>query len=184
MGLPAVLKTRRGGYDGKLQAVLRTPDDVEEAWSGLPRVPLIVEERVEFDREVSVVAVRGVDGAIRCWPVVANVHRDGILRLSRAPTPGLTHELQALAEAISARVLDALDYVGVLAIELFEADGELFANELAPRVHNSGHWTIEGAVTSQFENHLRRDRGLAARVDRGSGRQRDGQLHRRAARCP
>lgn len=155
VGLPAVLKTRRGGYDGKLQAVLRTPDDVEEAWSGLPRVPLIVEERVEFEREVSVLAVRGVDGAMRCWPVVANVHRDGILRLSRAPTPGLTHELQALAEAIAARVLEALEYVGVLAIELFEVDGELFANELAPRVHNSGHWTIEGAVTSQFENHLR-----------------------------
>jgi 5-(carboxyamino)imidazole ribonucleotide synthase len=155
VGLPAVLKTRRGGYDGKLQAVLRAPDDVEEAWSGLPRVPLIVEERVEFEREVSVVAVRGFDGAIRCWPVVANVHRDGILRLSRAPTPGLTDELQALAEAISARVVEALEYVGVLAIELFEVDGELFANELAPRVHNSGHWTIEGAVTSQFENHLR-----------------------------
>jgi 5-(carboxyamino)imidazole ribonucleotide synthase len=162
-GLPAVLKTRRGGYDGKGQAVLRGAADVDRAWSELGDggggAGLIVESLVPFDRELSVLAVRGVDGAVACWPLVENHHEGGILRVSRAPAPGVEdradHDLQARGEAVAARLLDDLDHVGVLAVELFDVGGELLANEIAPRVHNSGHWTIEGAVTSQFENHVR-----------------------------
>lgn len=155
IGLPAVLKTRRGGYDGKGQRVLRTAADVGTAWDELGGVPLILEGHVDFERELSVLAVRGRDGDTRCWPLVENHHEDGILRLSIAPAPRTDHVLQSGGEAIAAAVLDELDYVGVLAVELFEHDGALLANELAPRVHNSGHWTIEGAKTSQFEQHLR-----------------------------
>jgi 5-(carboxyamino)imidazole ribonucleotide synthase len=155
LGLPAVLKTRRGGYDGKGQRVLAAPRDVEHAWGELGGVPLILERLVPFDREVSILAVRARDRTTACWPLVENVHDDGILRTSRAPAPGTTGSLQATAELYAARLLDELDYVGVLAIELFQVGPDLVANELAPRVHNSGHWTIEGAVTSQFENHLR-----------------------------
>jgi 5-(carboxyamino)imidazole ribonucleotide synthase len=154
IGLPAILKTRRGGYDGKGQRVLSSVGDVDAAWKELGDERLILEQMVSFDREISVLAVRGRDGDTVCWPVVENEHRDGILRTSRAPAPG-SGALQAKAEEYAGRVLDDLHYVGVLAIELFEVDGRLLANELAPRVHNSGHWTIEGAVTSQFENHLR-----------------------------
>jgi 5-(carboxyamino)imidazole ribonucleotide synthase len=161
-GLPAVLKTRRGGYDGKGQVVLRTRDDIDAAWSDLGGEPLILESLVPFDRELSVLAVRGVDGEVRCWPLVENHHDGGILRVSRAPAGGtegggdrVGGSLQARAEELAARLLDDLDHVGVLAVELFDVDGELLANEIAPRVHNSGHWTIEGAVTSQFENHVR-----------------------------
>jgi len=154
-GLPAVLKTRRGGYDGKGQFVLHTAADLDAAWAELGGVPLILESLVPFDRELSVLAVRGADGATACWPLVENVHEGGILRISRAPAPGLDPALQLRAEDIAARLLTDLDHVGVLAVELFEVAGELLANEIAPRVHNSGHWTIEGAETSQFENHLR-----------------------------
>jgi 5-(carboxyamino)imidazole ribonucleotide synthase len=154
-GLPAVLKTRRGGYDGKGQAVLRDPGDLDRAWGELGGAPLILESMVAFDRELSVLAVRGQDGRVACWPLVANRHDAGILRVSRAPAPGLDAGLQARAETIAAHLLDDLDHVGVLAVELFDVAGDLLANEIAPRVHNSGHWTIEGAVTSQFENHLR-----------------------------
>jgi len=154
IGLPAVLKTRRGGYDGKGQHVLRDPSDIEEAWDSIGGVPLILERLVPFDRELSVLAARGLDGATRIWPLVQNEHRDGILRISRAPAPDLSAELQAAGEQIARRLLDELDYVGVLAVELFDHDGALLANELAPRVHNSGHWTIEGAETSQFRQHL------------------------------
>jgi 5-(carboxyamino)imidazole ribonucleotide synthase len=155
VGLPAVLKTRRGGYDGKGQRVLRTADDADAAWSELSGAPLILEGFVPFSREVSIIAVRALDGEVACWPVVENVHRDGILRVTRAPAPGVDAAYQARAEALAHRLLTDLDHVGVLAIELFEIDGELLANEFAPRVHNSGHWTIEGADTSQFENHVR-----------------------------
>jgi 5-(carboxyamino)imidazole ribonucleotide synthase len=155
LGLPAVLKTRRGGYDGKGQVVLREPEDVDQAWSELGGAPLILEAHVPFDRELSVLAVRGRDGATACWPLVENHHRGGILRLSRAPAPGLTATLQEAGAQLARKLLDELEYAGVLAVELFEVGGELLVNELAPRVHNSGHWTIEGAVTSQFENHLR-----------------------------
>jgi len=155
IGFPAVLKTRRGGYDGKGQRVLRHTDELGPAWDDLGGVPLLLEQLVPFDREVSVLAVRGRDGETAHWPLVENEHRAGILRVSRAPAPGTDTALERLAADYAGRVLDELEYVGVLAIELFQMGGDLLANELAPRVHNSGHWTIEGAVTSQFENHLR-----------------------------
>jgi 5-(carboxyamino)imidazole ribonucleotide synthase len=155
IGLPAVLKTRRGGYDGKGQAVLRDPADVVRASHELGGVPLILEGFVPFRRELSIVAVRGTDGATQCWPVVENTHRDGILRVTRAPAPGHNADLQAAAEACIRPLFDAFDYVGVGCVELFDTDAGLLANEIAPRVHNSGHWSIEGAETSQFANHLR-----------------------------
>ena len=155
VGLPAVLKTRRGGYDGKGQRVLRSAADLDGAWEALGRVPLLLEALVAFERELSLVAVRGLDGETACYPLVETEHEGGVLRVVRAPAPRVSAARQAEAEAIAGRLLDELDYVGVLAVELFDRDGSLFANEVAPRVHNSGHWTIEGAVTSQFENHLR-----------------------------
>lgn len=155
IGLPAVLKTRRFGYDGKGQMVLRTAEDVAAGWRELGGVPLILEGFVPFDREVSVVAVRSRTGELAFYPLPENSHRDGILARSLAPAPDLTAALQARAEEYATAVLHALNYVGVLAIELFQVGESLLANEMAPRVHNSGHWTIEGAETSQFENHLR-----------------------------
>lgn len=160
LGLPAVVKTRRMGYDGKGQWILRTQEDVKIAREGLPRLPIIVERFVPFSRELSVIAVRGKAGETAFYPLVENHHRSGILRLSLAPAPGITPQIQRAAEEASRKVLESLNYVGVLAIEFFECDGQLLANEMAPRVHNSGHWTIEGAVTSQFENHLRAINGL------------------------
>lgn len=154
-GLPAILKTRRLGYDGKGQMAIRTPEELPEAWNALGGVPSLLEGFVQFEREVSILAVRSSTGETKFYPLVENTHLGGILRISRSQTPPLTAELQALAESHASRVLDALDYVGVLAIEFFQSDGTLVANEMAPRVHNSGHWTIEGAETSQFENHLR-----------------------------
>jgi 5-(carboxyamino)imidazole ribonucleotide synthase len=155
-GLPAVLKTRRGGYDGKGQHVLREAADLDVAWTELGDAgPLILETLVPFDRELSVIAVRGLDGEVACWPLVENRHELGILRLSRAPASGVDDALQARAEQLASRLLDDLEHVGVLTVELFQVGDTLLANEIAPRVHNSGHWTIEGAVTSQFENHLR-----------------------------
>ncbi|MCX8103908.1 MAG: 5-(carboxyamino)imidazole ribonucleotide synthase [Candidatus Bipolaricaulota bacterium] len=155
IGLPAVLKTRRFGYDGKGQYLIRERDDLERAWVVLGGVPLILEEFIAFERELSVLAVRARTGEIRCYPLVENYHREGILRRSLAPAPRTPSALQERAERYARAILEALDYIGVLALELFERHGELLANEMAPRVHNSGHWTIEGAVTSQFENHLR-----------------------------
>ena len=155
IGTPAILKTRRGGYDGKGQFVVREPTDADAAFAALGGVPLILEAMVPFDRELSVIAARGLDGDVRCFPLVDNTHRDGILRVSRAPAPGLDDARQAQGEAIAQRLLDDLAYVGVLTVELFDVGGTLLANEIAPRVHNSGHWTIEGAETSQFEQHLR-----------------------------
>ncbi len=160
VGLPAVLKTRRLGYDGKGQVVLRAPGDVDAAWDALGGVPLLLEGFVPFDRELSIVAARGVGGEVAAFPVVANHHEAGILRLTLAPAPELGQGLRERAEALVGQVLDALDHVGVIAVELFEVGGRLLANELAPRVHNSGHWTIEGAETSQFEQHLRAVCGL------------------------
>ena len=141
---PALLKTRRLGYDGKGQRLVETRPGTVPGH--------VLEERVSFDRELSLLAVRGRDGETRFWPLVENVHRDGILRTSRAPANDAP---QAEAEAYATRLLAELGYVGVLTLELFEVGGTLLANEFAPRVHNSGHWTIEGAATSQFENHLR-----------------------------
>ena len=163
IGLPCILKTRRLGYDGKGQFRLKTPADLDAAWVALgpqaPKVGLILEAFVPFEREVSVVAVRGRDGEFRAWPLTEYWHRDGILSASMAPcADGAALESQAVAYA--RKVAEALDYVGVFALELFVRDGQLLANEMAPRVHNSGHWTIEGAETSQFENHLRAVLGL------------------------
>jgi 5-(carboxyamino)imidazole ribonucleotide synthase len=155
LGCPAVLKTRRLGYDGKGQHVIQTPGDAERAWATLGDAPLVLESFVRFDRELSILAVRGQDGATACYPLVENLHAGGILRRSLVPAAGASPALQARAEEHAHRVLEALGYVGVLAIDLFQAGDRLLANEIAPRVHNSGHWTIEGAVTSQFENHLR-----------------------------
>lgn len=160
IGLPAVLKTCRMGYDGKGQWILRTAQDVSKARAELPKVDLIFERFVPFRRELSILAVRSRNGEIAFYPVVENQHRGGILRLSLAPAPGLEPLVQRAAEDIARRVLESLKYVGVLAIEFFEHEGSLLANEMAPRVHNSGHWTIEGAVSSQFENHLRAVLGL------------------------
>lgn len=157
IGLPAVLKTRTMGYDGKGQKVLRQPADVAGAFAELGSVPCILEGFVSFTGEVSLVAVRGRDGETRFYPLSHNTHVGGVLNLSIA---GTNHPLQALAEDYVTRVLEKLDYVGVLAFEFFEVDGGLKANEIAPRVHNSGHWTIEGAECSQFENHLRAVAGL------------------------
>lgn len=157
IGLPAVLKTRRLGYDGKGQAVLREPPDLDTAWARLGGQPLILEAFVPFEREVSCLAVRGKDGEIRFYPIVENTHRDGILRVS---APRADDPLQAEAETYVRRVVEHLGYVGVLAFEFFVAGGRLLANEIAPRVHNSGHWSIEGAICSQFENHLRAIAGL------------------------
>lgn len=170
LGLPAVLKTRRLGYDGKGQAVLRNVEDVERAWNTLGGVPLILEGFVPFERELSILAVRGRTGETAFYPLVENHHRDGILHRSIAPAPRTSDALQAQAEKDAARALDALQYVGVLAIELFDTGDQLIVNECAPRVHNSGHWTIEGASTSQFENHLRAVMGwsLGATAPRGA----------------
>jgi 5-(carboxyamino)imidazole ribonucleotide synthase len=148
-GLPALVKTRRLGYDGKNQRRVEAPAPLGEEE--------LAEEVVEFDRELSVVGVRAPDGETRFWPVGENLHRDGILRVTRAPAVDAP---QAEAEAICSAVMNALGHVGVLAVELFQLDDRLLANELAPRVHNTGHWTIDGAETSQFENHLRAILGL------------------------
>ena len=157
IGLPAVMKTRTLGYDGKGQKVLRKPQDVVGAFAELGSVPCILEGFVPFTGEVSLIAVRSRTGDTRFYPLVHNTHEDGILRLSVASSD---HPLQTQAENYAERVLDKLDYVGVLAFEFFEVDSGLKANEIAPRVHNSGHWTIEGAECSQFENHLRAITGL------------------------
>lgn len=149
VGAPALVKSRRLGYDGKGQRLVQEVGPIGQ--------DELAEELLDFDRELSIVAVRGRDGETRFYPLVENEHRGGILAVSRAPAPDAP---QAEAEEIATALLDELDYVGVLALELFEVDGTLLANEFAPRVHNSGHWTIDGAVTSQFENHLRAILGL------------------------
>jgi 5-(carboxyamino)imidazole ribonucleotide synthase len=155
VGTPAVVKTRRLGYDGKGQRVALAIEDATRIFAELGEVPLIVEAFVEFERELSVLGVRNSAGQTAFYPLVENHHHEGMLRRSFAPAPRLTAELQSRAESYAEKLLTRFDYVGVLALELFEARGKLMANEIAPRVHNSGHWTIEGAATSQFENHLR-----------------------------
>ncbi|HEU4813018.1 MAG TPA: 5-(carboxyamino)imidazole ribonucleotide synthase, partial [Xanthomonadaceae bacterium] len=165
IGAPCILKTRRLGYDGKGQHRIRGAGeaDIDAAWDALgaqaPKVGLILEAFVPFERELSVVAVRGRDGEFRAWPVTENWHVDGVLSASLAPA-SVEAALAETAVAHARRLAEALDYVGVLALELFCRDGQLLANELAPRVHNSGHWTIEGSETSQFQNHLRAVLGL------------------------
>ncbi|MEN1943389.1 5-(carboxyamino)imidazole ribonucleotide synthase [Luteimonas sp. MJ293] len=164
IGTPCILKTRRLGYDGKGQFRIHSPGDAAQAWEALgaqaEKVGLILEAFVPFDRELSVVAVRGRDGEFRTWPLTWNWHVDGVLSASLAPAPGVDPALAATASGYARRLAEKLDYVGVFALELFCRGNTLMANEMAPRVHNSGHWTIEGAQTSQFENHLRAVLGL------------------------
>ena len=173
IGTPCILKTRRLGYDGKGQFRLRNDGDVAAAWAALggqaDKVGLILEAFVPFERELSVVAVRGRDGDFRTWPLTENWHVDGVLSASLAPA-AVDAALEATAIAHARALAEALDYVGVFALELFCRDGVLLANELAPRVHNSGHWTIEGSETSQFQNHLRAVLGLPLGDTRMVGR--------------
>lgn len=163
IGAPAILKTRRLGYDGKGQFRIKSLADADAAWAALGEQAsahgLILEAFVPFDRELSVIAVRGRDGDFRTWPLTQNWHTDGVLSLSLAPAPDIA-ALQERATGLARTLANALEYVGVFALELFVKDGELLGNEMAPRVHNSGHWTIEGALTSQFENHVRAVLGL------------------------
>jgi 5-(carboxyamino)imidazole ribonucleotide synthase len=158
IGLPGLLKTRRMGYDGKGQCILRRQEDCDAAWQQLGSVPLLYEQFVPFDFEVSIIGVRSRNGAIVVYPLNRNYHAEGILRLTLAPWHA--PRLLRAATASLTRVLESFRYVGVLAIEFFVHRGRLIANEMAPRVHNSGHWTIEGAETSQFENHVRAIAGL------------------------
>ncbi|GMU44839.1 MAG: 5-(carboxyamino)imidazole ribonucleotide synthase [Xanthomonadales bacterium] len=159
VAFPAILKTRRFGYDGKGQIRVDCADLLEDAWTRLGRAACVLETRIAFERELSIVAVRALDGELRCYPLVENLHVDGILSATLAPAvvdPALAQQ----AESCARRVGETLDYVGVFAIEFFDVGGRLLANEMAPRVHNSGHWSIEGAITGQFENHLRAVAGL------------------------
>ncbi|HUN74267.1 MAG TPA: 5-(carboxyamino)imidazole ribonucleotide synthase [Steroidobacteraceae bacterium] len=167
IGMPGMLKTRRLGYDGKGQALVRTSDGLEEAWQQLGAVPLIYEEFVPFDCEVSIIGARGRNGDTAIYPLCLNSHAGGMLRLTRAPFGSA--RLQRLAARYLHRALEHFRYVGVLTLEFFVHDGRLIANEMAPRVHNSGHWTIEGAVTSQFENHVRAVAGLPLGTTRPRG---------------
>jgi len=163
IGAPAILKTRRLGYDGKGQFRLKTLADADAAWAALgpqaAALGLILEAFVPFERELSVIAVRSREGDFRTWPLTRNWHTDGVLSLSLAPAADID-ELQQRATSLARTLAERLDYVGVFALELFVKDGALLGNEMAPRVHNSGHWTIEGAHTSQFENHVRAVLGL------------------------
>lgn len=172
VGAPAILKTRREGYDGKGQVRIKTLADADAAWEALGSHAasrgLILEGFVAFDCEASIVAVRAADGACRAWPVTRNWHVGGILSASLAPAPvGDTIGEAALAHARA--IAEELDYVGVFALELFVQGDQLLGNEMAPRVHNSGHWTIEGAVTSQFENHVRAVLGMPLGDTSGRG---------------
>jgi 5-(carboxyamino)imidazole ribonucleotide synthase len=160
IGTPAILKTSRMGYDGKGQVRIMRGDDPAAAWAAMDGAPCILEGFVAFDAEFSVILARGEDGAVRFWDSPGNVHEHGILATSTVPAGGIVAAQEAEARIMAARVADGLDYVGVLALEFFAgAEGPVF-NEMAPRVHNSGHWTIEGALTSQFENHVRAICGL------------------------
>jgi 5-(carboxyamino)imidazole ribonucleotide synthase len=167
LGLPLVIKTRRLGYDGKGQFVVKTADDLNSAWATLGGQSLIAEQWVPFDYEVSCIGVRNVSGQIAIYPLSQNVHVDGILHSARSPVEA--PELATKATDYMHRMLEHLDYVGVLALELFVVGDALLANEFAPRVHNSGHWSIEGSETSQFENHLRAilDLPLGATTSKG-----------------
>lgn len=156
-GTPCIVKTRRFGYDGKGQFTIRAATDAAACWTAIGAAPggLIVESFVRFDRELSIIAARSIIGQTRAYPLSQNVHRSGILHTSIAPAPKVNPTTAARAVEIVSAVAKHLDYVGVLAVELFDVAGELFFNEIAPRVHNSGHWTINSSITSQFENHVR-----------------------------
>ena len=158
IGLPAVIKTRRFGYDGKGQAIIRNGDDPDRVWADLATKSAILEAFIPFEREVSVIAARSADGHVECFDVTENEHRDHILKTSRAPA-AISEALAAQARSIAETIANSLNYVGVLAVEMFVVQGnggpKVLVNEIAPRVHNSGHWTLDGASISQFEQHIR-----------------------------
>ena len=160
IGLPAILKTTTEGYDGKGQFVLKEASQVDQAWSEIGGRELVLEGFINFQRELSIVAVRNANNEHVYYPLVQNVHHEGILRYTIAPAREVSAEVQQQAEQYMQSLLDELDHVGVLTLEVFETVDGLVANEMAPRVHNSGHWTIEGAYTSQFENHVRAITGM------------------------
>jgi 5-(carboxyamino)imidazole ribonucleotide synthase len=173
LGAPSILKTRRMGYDGKGQASIKTPSDATSAWEGIGRTPAILEQFVRFEREVSVIAARNAKGDVVAFEPAENLHRDHILHRTRVPAqiPGA---LAGQAGVIAGKIAAALDYVGVLAVEMFVVDDggklRLLVNEIAPRVHNSGHWTIDGATASQFEQHIRAVAGWPLAKPRRLGR--------------
>jgi 5-(carboxyamino)imidazole ribonucleotide synthase len=160
IGAPAILKTLRLGYDGKGQVRIRDASEVEAAWAAVGERPAILEGVVAFTHEFSIITVRGLDGSVASYPPPWNEHRDGILARSSLPAPAEIARHWAVAATLAARVAEALDHVGVLTLEFFATDDGPVFNEMAPRVHNSGHWTIEGAECSQFENHIRAICGL------------------------
>ena len=154
IGIPSILKTASDGYDGKGQFLIKSETQIHEAWEKMAGAESILEGFVNFKRELSLIAVRGIDGSLEYYPLVENSHHEGILRLTIAPAQNISASLQKKAEEYMSSILKEIKHVGVLTIELFESD-DLLVNEIAPRVHNSGHWTIEGTQTSQFENHIR-----------------------------
>lgn len=160
LGAPAILKTRRLGYDGRGQARIASTADLDSAWEAIGKQPAVLEAMITFDAEFSVILCRGKDGEIRIWDSPVNVHEKGILASSRLPAPPALARQIDLARAVSRDIAEALSHVGVLTVEFFACTGGPLVNEFAPRVHNSGHWTIEGSVTSQFENHIRAICGL------------------------
>ena len=155
IGIPSILKTATDGYDGKGQFLIKSEAQIDEAWEKMSGVDAILEGFINFKRELSLIAVRGIDGSLEYYPLVENSHHEGILRQTLAPAQNISVSLQNKAEEYMSSLLKEIKHVGVLTIELFESDDDLLVNEIAPRVHNSGHWTIEGAQTSQFENHIR-----------------------------
>ena len=160
LGLPCIAETRRFGYDGKGQARIETTSDIAGAWSSLRGAPLIVEGFVPFSRELSIIATRDKGGEVSVFPLCCNTHINGILHRSELPASDVSHDLKAAARALIVRIMNELDYIGTLAIELFEVRGEILVNEMAPRVHNSGHATIDCMKSSQFENHIRAITGM------------------------
>lgn len=155
IGIPSILKTATDGYDGKGQFLIKSEAQIDEAWEKMSGVDAILEGFINFKRELSLIAVRGIDGSLEYYPLVENSHHEGILRQTLAPAQNISVSLQNKAEEYMSSLLKEIKHIGVLTIELFESDDGLLVNEIAPRVHNSGHWTIEGAQTSQFENHIR-----------------------------
>jgi len=155
IGLPAILKTTKDGYDGKGQFLIETESQMNDAWEAMSGVESILEGFINFKRELSLIAVRAIDGSLKFYPLVENSHHEGILRLTMAPAQEISDSLQKKAESYMKLLITEMNHVGVLTLELFDSDDDLIVNEIAPRVHNSGHWTIEGAQTSQFENHIR-----------------------------
>lgn len=160
LGTPVVCKTTTEGYDGKGQFVIRDAAQCEEAWDAIGDREILVEAFVNFSRELSIIAARNTKGEVKFYPLADNVHHEGILRYSTAPAPGITREIEKEADDYIKRLICELDYVGILTLEMFETENGLVANEMAPRVHNSGHWSIEGTYCSQFENHMRCIAGL------------------------